>query len=1068
MPSLDPAPISSWQASSSAGLYWRSLDELAGRPEFRALLEREFGAVEPDLLSSASRREFLKLLGASLALVGLTSCRWPEEVIVPFASHPEGRTPGIPVRYATAWDISGAATGLLATSFDGRPIKVDGNPSHAQSRGGSNVQIQASLLELYDPDRSRSVVYRDPSAAGAGQEGEERSWSEFATVAKALFVALRGRKGRGLRVLAEASSSPSRAALSRRFLELHPEARWYEYEPLSWDTERDGTTLLFGKPWRAQLHVARADVIASFESDFLFDHPSALRNAREFAERRDLAGSQGRNGPMSRLWCAESTFSVTGAAADERLPISSFATARAVALLAAELFVRHGLEPPGVVGATIRRHFESLDEPIPWVRRLAGDLMQHRGRSLVVAGPRQPAEVHAMVHLINAALGNVGATLTYVLEPDPSRPSHAQAITDLVREMRDGQVNTLVMLGGNPVYDAPSDLEFEKHLASVANSIHLSLFRNETSRGCVWHVPRAHYLESWDDVRAWDHTYSVVQPLIEPLYGGKTPAELLALLTGDELQRGYDIVRRTFKEELLAAADGFEEIWRRTLHDGLLEKSGFAPEVPPLSPRAADPPSAEGHWVVALAQAARSEWAVRAVALDLAPQTLPEAPRDLEIVFCRDAKVHDGRFANNGWLQEVADPLTKLTWDNAALLHPVLAERLGVTTGDIVRLELDGRAIEVPAYVMPGQAVTSVALSLGYGRRCAGRVGSGVGADAYALRSTQAMAAARGLSITRTAITSSGRVYPLALTQDHHAIDTIGERGRDQRLGELVREGTLAEYLADPHFATRVAHHAPGENGKTPGPAQLWEGHSYDTGHRWGMAIDLNACIGCNACVVACQAENNIPVVGRDEVRRGREMHWIRIDRYFRGRPEESGVQVVHQPVTCHHCENAPCEQVCPVAATVHSKEGLNEMVYNRCVGTRYCSNNCPYKVRRFNWFLNHKQITATEKMALNPEVTVRSRGVMEKCTFCVQRIMAVKIQAKNERRAIRDGEITPACAQACPTQAIVFGDLNDKESRVAKLHQNNRAYAMLEELFVKPRTKYLARLRNPAAGEQG
>jgi Fe-S-cluster-containing dehydrogenase component len=611
-------------------------------------------------------------------------------------------------------------------------------------------------------------------------------------------------------------------------------------------------------------------------------------------------------------------------------------------------------------------------------------------------------------------------------------------------------VTTLLILGGNPAYDAPGNLpaggSFAEALGKVGTSIHLSLYRNETSRACTWHLPRAHALEAWDIFRNPDGSLAAAQPLIEPLYGGRTPAELLSLLLEQPARKAHDLARRTFSQATGGRGDApaddpdFEARWQAFLRAGWLAGSA-ASEAP-----------------------ARFRSPLVGPNLTKGLQELQELGRvrldrdNLELVFAPDGKVLDGRFANNAWLQELPDFLTKLTWDNAALLSPATAAALGVAQGDVVRLQWEGRQAELPVYVLPGQAAWSVTVSLGYGRTAAGRVGDGVGVDVNGLRHGLKFWGGPGLRLTR-----SGRTHTLVCTQDHHAIDTLGADERRQRIGHLVREADLAEYREHPDFAAhRGPHHPP--------LLSLWQERGSE-GHRWGMAIDLNSCIGCNACVVACQAENNIPVVGKKQVGKGREMQWLRLDRYFRGDAENP--QVAHQPVACVQCENAPCEQVCPVAATVHSEEGLNVMVYNRCVGTRYCSNNCPYKVRRFNFFNYQKHLTETQKMAYNPEVTVRSRGVMEKCTYCVQRIQKAKIRAKNERRILGDGEIVPACAQTCPTQAIVFGDLNDPESRVAGLQAEQRAYRMLAELNVKPRTAYLARVRNPnpelstAAGEQ-
>jgi molybdopterin-containing oxidoreductase family iron-sulfur binding subunit len=721
----------------------------------------------------------------------------------------------------------------------------------------------------------------------------------------------------------------------------------------------------------------------------------------------------------------ESCYSITGSAADHRLPLRSSQIAAFVGRLSQEVERLSADQPTGQEHGGGESHIDKF------VGVVASDLAANSDQCVVAVGPRQPAEVHAAVHRLNAVLGNVGETVRYTRELDADRPGHIEAMTALAEDMHAGKVETLLVLGGNPVYDAPADLDFAGALEKVNTTIHASLYRNETSEACKWHVPQAHFLESWGDARSLDGTYSIVQPMIAPLHEGRTWIELLARILGDTLPKPEQLVRETFKGLLREGYD--ETLWRKTVHDGLWADSAWPDETVP-EPKAVSLPTE----------------------LD------PAAPQngDLELVFCRDASVYDGRFANSGWLQECPDPMTKLTWDNAARISPATAKSLGVQNETLVTLKLGDRAVTIPAYVMPGQADGSIAVSLGYGRTAAGYVGglqaeeiAPVGVDAYPLRTGEAMYVAAGLSVE-----STGTKHRLATTHDHYAIDTAGFEARAERVGALIREASLEEYKKHPDFAKHAVHHPPLES--------MWEEHKYE-GHRWGMSIDLSKCIGCNACVVACQAENNVPVVGKEQVLRGREMHWIRVDRYFKGnadKPED--LQMAMQPVACHHCELAPCEQVCPVAATVHTSEGLNAMVYNRCIGTRYCANNCPYKVRRFNYFNYHKELDDANrevtKMAFNPEVTVRSRGVMEKCTYCVQRIQGAKIEAKNEGRPIQDGEIKTACQQACPTQAIVFGDLADDGSQVAGHQRDDRSYAMLAELNVKPRTAYLAKIRNP------
>ena len=675
-----------------------------------------------------------------------------------------------------------------------------------------------------------------------------------------------------------------------------------------------------------------------------------------------------------------------------------------------------------VVGAAAGHAHDGL------VAALAGDLVAGRGAGAVLVGPRQGAAAHALAAALNSVLGNAGTVVDYLELADPDRPSHLAAVGELAQRIGEGSVKTLLILGGNPAYDAPTDLRFAELLRRVPNAVHLGLHDDETSRSCRWHLPQAHQLEAWGDGRAWDGTITLQQPLIEPLYGGRSAIEVVAGLLGGAPANGWEIVRDTVRE--LAPAADFEAWWRRCLHDGLIAGTAAAPVTPALDLEA-----------------------VSGLALGHEPPPPPTAAA-LELVLAPDAKVHDGRFANNGWLQELPDAVTKITWGNALLLSPTTARELAVAEGEVVAVSAAGATVEAPVHVLPGLPRFTALLPLGYGRTAAGEVGNGIGVSAAPLRTTAAPWIVPGVALRRT-----GRRVALACTQDHHAIDRIGFGERNRRAAILVREASVGAFLEDPEIFRHMDHHPPLE--------QLWKEGAYE-GEQWGMAIDLNACTGCNACVVACHAENNIPVVGREQVIRQREMHWLRIDRYFRTPQGVAADQVedaamVFQPVACVQCENAPCEQVCPVAATQHTRDGLNAMVYNRCIGTRYCSNNCPYKVRRFNFFNYRKRLPDVAKMQLNPEVTVRSRGVMEKCTYCVQRIEKARIAAGNERRPIRDGEITPACAQTCPARAITFGNLNDPASEVSRLRGDHRSYATLEELNIRPRTRYLARLQNPA-----
>jgi MoCo/4Fe-4S cofactor protein with predicted Tat translocation signal len=1005
--------------TTTGPVYWRSLDDLARTPEFREAVAREFPNDEWDQLPPATRRGFLKVMGASLALAGLTACRWPKEEIVPYALRPDGRTPGVPEQYATSLELLGGTVGLLVTSFDGRPVKAEGNPEHPESLGALSATAQAAVLGMYDPDRSRTPIRRD------GSSEIRLGWAETDADAGTWISG----DGTGVAILADASSSPTLRAVKERFLEKFPAATWTDWAPVNRDVEHEGARLAFGRTLRVVPRLTGLRVIAAFGGDFLNDHPSSLRLTREFAN-----GRKPDTETMNRLWVAESGITGTGAMADHRLPI---AAARIPALLAAvahALEHEHGLTVPAEAAELMAACPAADGDLAEFATELAADLADHAGEGALLVGAEQPKEVHALALVLNQALGNVGRGIQLIEDPDGERPSSLDGMTSLVTALNGGAVETLVILGGNPVYDAPADLDFAAALAKAGTSIHLSLHDDETSKAATWHLPMAHPFESWSDSLAWDGLWTLQQPLIAPLYDGHTAAQLVALLSGEVETSPHKLVQNAAQARGLGGVD-FARAWRNALHDGFVADSA-APAVNP---------GLDASGLAGVAQAMP----------DLVAASGPSASA-MEVVLTADPKLHDGRFANNGWLQELPEAITKVTWDNALIVSPKTAAELGVVDSDVVTVEHAGRSIDLPVCIVPGGARHSATVWLGHGRTVAGQVGTGVGASAYALRTTAAPSILTGVSVR-----PAGRRHQLATTQDHWAIDDIGFEARNKRSGHFIREVTLDDYLAHPEHIQHMDHHPP--------LVSLWKEHVYE-GEQWGMAIDLNACTGCNACVVACQAENNIPVVGREEIINGREMHWLRIDRYFKSQPgitpeEVENAEVAFQPMACVHCENAPCEQVCPVAATQHTPDGLNAMAYNRCVGTRYCANNCPYKVRRFNFFNYHKNLAEISKMQFNPEVTVRARGVMEKCTFCIQRIEAVRIPATNERRPIRDGEITPACAQTCPAEAITFGNLNDPESRISALRESQRSYAVLTELNVKPRTHYMARLRNPAGG---
>jgi molybdopterin-containing oxidoreductase family iron-sulfur binding subunit len=1007
--------------SKTGKQYWRTLEELAGDPEFEQFLHREFPRQAPsEWDEGVDRRDFLKLMAASLAFAGLSGCgRTPEQYVVPYVKQPDGITLGKPQFYATAMPFGADAIGLLVESHEGRPTKIEGNPDHPSSLGASNVFAQASVLNLYDPDRAQTVT----------KFGEIQTWSLFVESAQALAAEMKGDNGAGFRILTGIVTSPTLAAQIQSLLAIFPKAKWHQWEPAVGDGTREGAKLAFGSYLSTVYRPEKADVILSLDSDFLGSGPGHIRYAREFSRRRNL------NGPsdtMNRLYVVEPTPTVTGATADHRLPLR----ASSVELFARALAAKLGLGGSAALSPEAEK----------WLEAVAKDLQKHKGASLVVAGEQQPAEVHALAHAINSALGNVGTTLYYTQPVEEHPTNHLDSLSQLCADIESGKVETLVILGGNPVYTAPHDFDFASKIRldqntnqkKVRNTIHVSSHFDETSELCDWHLAESHYLEAWGDTRAFDGTLSVIQPLIAPLYRTHSLFEVLAAFGDKPGVSEYEMLRNGLRT-LNPSAD-FEKFWRKTLNDGLVSGSAFAPVN---------------------------------TGLKFSPASLPAAktaPADeIEFIFRPDPCVFDGRFANNGWLQELPKPVTKLTWDNAALVSPKTAGKFevahnvaarggehGKVYSNVIDIALSNSKVTAAAWIVPGQADGLVVLPLGYGRKRAGYTGTNKGFNAYAVRSSTALWTAFAPS---SAIRKTGEDYPLACTQYHFNME-----GR-----QILATGTLEEYRKNPNFANELAQLPPKELSLYNGEAEF----PYNR-DKWAMAIDLNKCNGCNACVVACQSENNIPVVGKDQVMRGREMHWIRIDRYYEKSvksptndpssydPSLDNPPTFFQPVPCQQCENAPCEQVCPVGATVHSAEGLNDMVYNRCVGTRYCSNNCPYKVRRFNFLRFQDWETPQLKLLRNPEVTVRSRGVMEKCTYCVQRINNARIESEKSNAAIHDGAIVTACEQACPTEAIVFGNANDKESRVAKLKAQQRNYSLLGELNARPRTTYLAAVRNP------
>jgi MoCo/4Fe-4S cofactor protein with predicted Tat translocation signal len=970
--------------------YWRSLEQLADTPEFRKWAEREFPEGAAEFEDGGSRRTILKLMAAGFGLAGLTACRRPVDHIMPFSKGVENYIHGKPMHYATLATVGGAATGLIVKTNEGRPTKVEGNPRHPFSLGATNAQTQGLLLNLYDPDRAKEVHNGSRTA----------TWDEFTGWLNAELA--KAGDGAGLRILAERSSSPTLGLQKAEILKKYPKAQWVEYDSVSFDQQRLGAQMAFGQPLEPLYRFDQAAVIFSLDSDFLGLDSQTILPVKQFSAGRRV---QKPGDEMNRLYVAESNFTITGAMADHRLRVRSSDVGALALALAKEL---------NVSGAELKVLGGQGGSSSKFIAAAAKDLAAHKGKSIVIAGPRQPAAVHAVVALINQALGNNGQTVSYT-KPVVEATDSLAAVKQLAADMNSGVVRTLVVLGGNPAYSLPADLGFAAAMKKVPGTVALTADENETWELAEWRLPEKHPFESWGDARALDGTASIQQPLILPLYRGMSVLEIAAMISGTNAS-AHDLVRKTWLSQWPAAEA--EKRWRQALYDGLIE--GTRNPVVDVKADAAK--------VLPVAQAA-----------------LKPAAAGLEVVFYPSGSSYDGRFANNAWLQETPEAMTKIVWDNAALISPATAKSLGVASGAILEISANGLKTRMPALILPGHADNSISLSLGYGRSACGRVGQGVGHRAEALRSSS------GFFIAAAQVSPMSGSYELVSTQEHN---TLIEPITDKKRTGIILEGALEEYRKEPAMFHEEELHLPQHVG-------LFPAFDFSKGNQWGMAIDLNACIGCNACQVACQAENNIPVVGKEQVKRGREMAWIRMDRYFTGDQEDP--QAVMQPMACQQCENAPCESVCPVAATVHSPEGLNEMTYNRCVGTRYCSNNCPYKVRRFNFFNYHKEIQDTHKMVFNPDVTVRMRGVMEKCTYCVQRIQETKITAKAEgHRTIKDGEIVSACQQVCPADAIVFGNILDPESRVAKLKKQDRNYTVLNELDIKPRTSYLARLRNP------
>jgi molybdopterin-containing oxidoreductase family iron-sulfur binding subunit len=1073
--------------------YWRSLDERAEQPEFKEWLHREFpqGA---SAMEGVNRRNFLKIMSASFAAagVGLAGCRRPEQHILPYSRQtgdtvPEKAIPGIPVFYATSFPDSIDSLPLIAETHQNRPTHVEGNVDYAPYGGGTNGFAHASVLDLYDPDRMSSAY-----------EGNKRmTRAQVTDRLSAVRSKHAGNQGQGLAVLAAPSSSPTRRRLAEAFLRKFPRAIWAEYEPVSRNTAEKAASALFGAPVRPVYELSHASRLLSIDADFLHREPGATKMARDFGKTRRVKNKADAE-HMSRLYAAEANFTTTGAMADHRLRLGVTEMPAFTVLLVAEILAQTGFA--GGLAATLKSHGSDLGIDPKWVEECAKDLVAHRGEAAIIAGNHLPESVHSLVLIANEALGARGHTVNYLSVPAPVGRSFA----DLVAALKDGSVTSLVVLGGNPVYNAPADVDFGSLMAQVPETIRFGYHFDETSVEAKVNVAATHYLESWSDGRTYWGDYLPVQPMILPLFDCWQENEFVATLAGLDSSDPYGLVVETFRG-LFGGNANFD----RLLADGFQANSAF------------------GAYTGALPV---NSLAGRLAGYDLAAPGL--SANNLEVALVKDDSVGDGTYANNGWMQECPDPMTKLAWDNAILVSPRLAEELGFDTktgkfliggiakksqtmvrgrehAPVAEVTLNGVTVKGPLHVQPGLADWSIILPLGYGRRQVGRVGKGAGFDAYPLSHSN------GFARTGAKITVTDEEMRLANTQEHWSME-----GR-----AIIREANVETHLENSKWVSEMGmeSHSPAvygnakdmplaqkaletprggslydtpDFGAPPPNVDVWQSEEarakFIPEQQWGMAIDLNTCFGCNACIIACQSENNIPIVGKEQVMRGREMHWIRMDRYYSsGDMDANKVSLPHDPqaslmpVACLHCEMAPCEQVCPVNATVHDSQGLNTMAYNRCVGTRYCANNCPYKVRRFNFFDYNKRAVdefylgpvgenqyrteggMLKAMQSNPDVTVRMRGVMEKCTYCVQRIqnakIAQKVKAKDSNDIhVPDGLLRVACQAACPTEAISFGDISDPDSAVSKAKHNDRDYALLGYLNTRPRTTYLARLRNP------
>ena len=981
--------------------YWKSLKDISSEDDYNRFLKQS----EHNVDNGLSRRNFLSLIAASVALAGLEGCKKPVQKIIPYVEAEIGTIPGIPKYYASTLPFKNNALGVVIENHDERPVKVEGNEKHPTTLGKSNSFAQASTLEMYDPDRARGVKF----------EGNKVDWNEYLKFAKSLNDG----NGKGLAVLMQESSSPTIKSIQEDFKKNLPNADWVVYESVNNENLYDGIELAFSKRLQPLYRLEKAQIIVSLGSDFLGVDDNNIYHTRKFAQNRNIVDE---NSTMNRLYVAESSISSTGSSADHRLNIPQYEMENLLAELAYEL-KQLGLR----IEAKKVKSSNNL-----WVKAAAKDLFDGRGESIIIGGSSLSKEFHQLIALINY---NLKAPVDYY-PLNMSQISSIKNFESLCNDMKNGKINNLIILGANPVYDSPVDFDFAESLKKVKNSVHLTNIIDETSKLCSWNIAMNHYFECWGDAMTYDGHVSIVQPQIMPLFDSKSIIQILSPIVYSKEQSAYDTVKNVWKSNIIKSGN-FEREWDKVLHDGLYKK--------PILKKVNVRPASKISTAV-----------LNNYSLD---------NDKFEIVFCPSSSVYDGRYANNGWLQEIPKPITSLTWDNAALISMKVAKKLNIKNGQMLEISVGDNTINIPAFITPGQNQKSITLELGYGRKFNGRIGNEVGFNVYPLRSSDSPSFTLNGSIKVL-----NETYPLASTQDHHGLeddkyaapgfDDLANKEAQSRIPELVKQSTLDYYKDNPDWVQKkVEQHKPDKN-------RSWADHSmynpdwdYSKGPQWGMSIDLTSCTSCNACSIACQSENNIPVVGKQQVMNGREMHWIRIDNYFAGDPDNPEVST--QSVACVHCELAPCESVCPVAATTHSSDGVNQMTYNRCLGTRYCANNCPYKVRKFNFYNYTKDLPEVVQMAMNPDVSIRFRGVMEKCTYCYQRISSARITAENEGREIKDGDFQVACQQSCPADAIKFGDINDPNSEVSKAKRRNRDYALLAHLGTAPRTTYLAKIRN-------